>query len=254
MTRQMNEQVNTGALLASGLYPYELHLHTGEFGWCAHVPAATIVRNYEALGYAGIVVTNHYFEGGFAAMPETSWAEKIENYLRGYEAAVAAVSRDDFDVLLGIELRFTEHFNDYLVYGMTPEQLIQYPKLYEFTPSEFRKLADSLGWAFVQAHPFRRGCEAIPAEYLHGMEVKNMNPRHDSHNDAALAYAVEHGLAQTCGSDYHQLGDEAKAAMCFTERLRTSIDLAKLILADYEDKRKAAPKPQHTILLQTVDR
>ena len=41
----------------------------------------------------------------------------------------------------------------------------------------------------------------------------NANPRHDSHNDRALAYAQAHGLLMTAGSDVHQVGDAGGASM-----------------------------------------
>ncbi len=236
MMQEKSGYVNTARLNNSGRYAYELHLHTGEFGWCAKVPAATIVATYEALGYAGIVVTNHYFDHGFEHMPETTWAGKIDNYLRGYEAARAAVSREDFDVLLGLEIRFSENLNDYLVYGVNKEQLIAYPELYKYSPEDFRLLADELGWVFIQAHPYRKGCEVIAADSLHGVEVYNMNPRHDSRNDLALNFAKENNLLATAGSDYHQIGDEARAAVSFTERIRSSSELAAILRADYEKK------------------
>ena len=34
-----------------------------------------------------------------------------------------------------------------------------------------------------------------------------MNPRHDSHNDRAEAYAEEYGLIRTSGSDCHRTED-----------------------------------------------
>lgn len=216
-------------------YAYEMHLHTGEFGWCAKVPAATIVKAYREAGYRGIVTTNHYFNHGFDAMPETTWSGKIDNYLRGTEAALLAVRQtakdpdQPFDVLLGLELRFEENANDYLIYGVTEEQLIEYPRLYKMNPKSFKKLADELGWFVVQAHPYRKGCEVQPAEYLHGIEVRNENPRHDSRNELALKFANQYELARTAGSDYHQKEDIARAAMVFSRPLRDSADLASCL-------------------------
>ena len=47
----------------------------------------------------------------------------------------------------------------------------------------------------------------MPACDLDGIETRNCNPRHDSHNDLAQAYADHYGLLTLCGSDAHQLGD-----------------------------------------------
>ena len=53
----------------------------------------------------------------------------------------------------------------------------------------------------------------MPAGLLDGVEVCNENPRHNSHNDRALAYAKEHHLLMTAGSDVHELGDAGGAGL-----------------------------------------
>ena len=241
----------------SNHYAYELHLHTLEFGWCAHVPAKVIVPAYEDAGYSGIVVTNHYFKHGFDAMPEENWAGKIDNYLRGYEAAVSAVSREDFTVMLGLELRFLENNNDYLVYGITKEELIEYPRLYEHTPESFIKLANERNWLVIQAHPYRRGCIVAHQEHIHGIEVYNENPRHDSKNSDALAYAKKHSLIMTAGSDYHQRQDLAQAAVVFNRPIKDAQDLVLALReglavdyakTDKEDIKKATLSPNHVLI------
>ncbi len=254
MTEEKARQIDIRKLHDSKRHAYEMHLHTGEFGWCAKVPAATIVATYEEIGYTGLVVTNHYFEDGFEAMPESSWAGKVDHYLRGYEAARRAVSKDDFHVLPGMEIRFNESWNDYLVYGVNREQLIQYPELYKYSPEKFRLLADELGWIFVQAHPFRKNMKVISPALLHGVETFNMNPRHDSRNDLAFSFAKENHLLGTAGSDYHQIGDEAQAAMSFSEPVTGSEELAKILRTEYDNlqSNKAAVKPQSEIKIHYV--
>ena len=177
-------------------YLYESHCHTGEFGWCAKVPAAELVADYEAAGYDGVIITNHYFDRGFAAMPGNSWPELIDIYLAGYDAACRAVSRPDFQVLLGLELRFHDHMNDFLVYGVDRDFLLAHPELYRMTVSSFRPFADRHGLCFIQAHPYREGNEPVPARHLHGLEVYNGNPRHDNGNELAAASARRHGSSK----------------------------------------------------------
>ena len=60
------------------------------------------------------------------------------------------------------------------------------------------------------------------------MEVVNANPRHDSHNDRALAFARENGLLRVAGSDVHQLGD-AGAAGILAPYARDGKALAELL-------------------------
>ena len=110
-------------------------------------------------------------------------------------------------VLLGLELRFAGSNNDYLVYGATPALLEAHPALYTLSPEVFSRFAKENGLWWAQAHPFRPGLTRCPPSCLDGLEVFNGNPRHDSHNGLAAAYAEEHGLTAIAGSDYHELPD-----------------------------------------------
>ena len=85
------------------------------------------------------------------------------------------------------------------------------------------------GALLVQAHPFRKKCTPAPAEYLDGIEVLNLNPRHDSHNDLALAYAKEHHLIMTAGSDCHRPGDQGTTGILSDTLPEDSFGLADLL-------------------------
>jgi bifunctional N-acetylglucosamine-1-phosphate-uridyltransferase/glucosamine-1-phosphate-acetyltransferase GlmU-like protein len=64
---------------------------------------------------------------------------------------------------------------------------------------------------------------------LDGVEVLNLNPRHDSHNDLALAYAEEHHLLMTAGSDCHRPGDEGTTGILAETLPEDSFGYADLI-------------------------
>ena len=209
---------------------YEMHSHTGEFGWCAHVPAATLVRDYAAAGYDGVVITNHYFERGFDAMEAGDWPGLVAEYLIGYEAARRAAEGTGLDVLLGLEIRFTEAFDDYLIFGVDEAFLLAHPRLYTMGLEAFRRLADAERLFVAQAHPFRKGCRVADARLLDGLEVYNGNPRHDNGNDEAAAYARRHGLIGIAGSDYHQLQDLGTGATILGRRPEDSRSLGRLLL------------------------
>ena len=85
------------------------------------------------------------------------------------------------------------------------------------------------GALLIQAHPFRNKCTPAPAELLDGVEVLNLNPRHDSHNDLALAYAEEHHLLMTAGSDCHRPGDEGTTGILAETLPEDSFGYADLI-------------------------
>ena len=48
------------------LFLYETHLHTSEASACANVSGREQARIYRKAGYAGIIVTDHFFNGNTA--------------------------------------------------------------------------------------------------------------------------------------------------------------------------------------------
>ncbi len=219
------------------IYKYEMHCHTGEFGWCAKVPAKTLVEEYAKAGYQGICISNHYIDFGFQYMPEISWHAKIKRYLKGYHAAVKTAENYDMDIILALELRFKSNvYNDYLVFGMDEEFLYRYPKLYSYSPEDFKCLCEDQGLMIFQAHPYRYPCEPISPFLLDGLEVFNGNPRQENNNHLSLALQKKTGLLPISGSDYHQLQDLATGGCVFDRRIRNGKELVELF-----DKQKKEP-------------
>lgn len=194
-------------------YLMDMHVHTSEVSPCGCVAAADMVRMYKESKYDGVVVTDHYYDGYFNCLGELDWHEKADAYLRGYETALAEGKLLGLKVLLGIELRFVNNPNDYLVYGITRALLHAYPALYTMTPESFKPFAAEHGLLVYQAHAYRAGLTVEKPEFLDGMETCNGNPRHDSHNDLALAYALKHKLLRVSGSDFHQTMDLARSGI-----------------------------------------
>ena len=140
-------------------YPFEMHFHTDEVSPCGNVPAAEAAAAYRREGYAGVVVTDHYAAYNFARFPG-DWDTKVDAYLAGYRAAKAAGEPLGLTVLLGLELRLDgaektgepaldalrDSINEYLVYGVTEEQLRRYPALYTLDEKRLKALAEQLGW------------------------------------------------------------------------------------------------------------
>lgn len=213
--------------MINGKYQYEMHLHTKEFGWCAHVMAKDIVDAYVKAGYDGICVTNHFFSEGMDSMAGTTWNDKVDSWLVGYEAArKQAAKYQDFDVILGAELRIEQGYEDFLLYGVTREILIQNPDIFQYSQKECFDFANENNMLLFQAHPFRAWLNLKDLKYLHGLEVFNGNPRHDSHDLNALKIARNNtNLLLITGSDYHETGDEATAALLFESRIKDSSQL-----------------------------
>ena len=62
--RKMQEDL--AALKEKYCYLYETHMHTKEGSACGRDNAADIVRAYKEAGYAGVIVTDHFFGGNTA--------------------------------------------------------------------------------------------------------------------------------------------------------------------------------------------
>lgn len=189
------------------LYLIDTHVHTSEVSSCGKVPAARMVQYYKDAGYQGIIITDHYYDRYFELLGDQPWEAKVQKYLSGYKAAFEEGKRIGLNVMLAIELRFHDSVEDYLVYGIDEDFLIENPELYKHTLESFKKLIENRDILIFQAHPFRPGMTPAAPELLHGVEVFNGNPRHDSHNDLAYKFAVENGLLMIAGSDAHQPQD-----------------------------------------------
>ncbi len=202
------------------IYKYETHFHTNETSPCGKVPAAAAVRLYHEAGYTGIVVTDHYSRRFFDMYPLSKWERKIGFYLEGYHCALEEGQKLGVDIHLGMELRFDENPNDYLIYGFDEEFLKANKKLYKLGLKNFRKLTAGNGIVIVQAHPFRANMVTAAPELIDGVEVYNGNPRHDSANHLALEFARDNKLKMLSGSDFHRYGDETRGGIIVQERIK----------------------------------
>ena len=203
------------------MFRIDTHMHTSETSACGNIRAKDEVRLYHQAGYQGMIITDHYYEGFFRPLGKMSWEDKIDRYLYGYRIACEEGAKLGMKVFLGLELRFTEGPNDYLVYGMSEEYLRNHKELYELGLMKFRELIKDEDILIVQAHPYRKWMTVMSPAKIHGIEVYNGNARHDSRNELALAYAKEHNLYMTSGSDFHELEDLSRGGMVFDHDIKT---------------------------------
>ncbi len=210
----------------------EMHYHTKETSPCGQVPAANGIQLYKDAGYDAVVITDHFCDGALGGR-ERNWDDVVNDYLEGYRVALKQGQKIGVKIALGLELRFPKSPNDFLVYGVTEEFLRDNPFSYLLSMTEFRELADRYGLIIVQAHPYRAYCYPEEPWFLDGIEVCNGNPRHNSNNDQALQYAVENGLFQTIGSDFHQEEDVQDYSMDGDEFARMFVDKPDFKLYNY---------------------
>ena len=211
----------------SKAYPYrtELHAHTFPVSSCSFVTAAETVRRYRDVGCDSLVIVNHLSPPKW--IPGNT-AELAELYLSDYEAAKKAAG-NDINVILGVEIRFPENANDYLVYGVSPEDIEYFVTLVPHGIENFYKKAKTPRNVILQAHPFRKEMVRAPLDCIDGIEIFNMHPKHNSAVALAARYAKEHGLLVCGGSDFHYENDEALCLVRTENKLRDSYDVADMI-------------------------
>lgn len=207
------------------LYKYDTHVHTDETSSCGKVKAVKLVRMYKEYGYSGLVITDHYYKGYFDSLAEGTWEEKVDQYLQGYKNALDEGKKLGINVILGMEIRFNESPNDYLVYGFDENFLKENSELYNLTLKQFREMTKNQGILIYQAHPYRSGLSREWVEFLDGIEVYNGNPRHDSHNDLAYSLAEANKLKMLSGSDFHQVEDLARGGIIINQLITNPKEL-----------------------------
>lgn len=191
----------------------EMHTHTSEASPCANVPAAQIPALYRQAGYDAIVITDHFCKWAQERSGSETAKVYAEYFLNGYRTAKAAGDRIGFPVLLGAEANLPGSPNDYLLYGITEEFILQHPSLYEMTLPELYTLCREHDILLLQAHPYRTYCTPADPAYLDGAESYNGNPRHNNQNELAEKWTQKHHMIQSSGSDFHELEDVAKGGI-----------------------------------------
>ena len=189
------------------MYKYELHMHTSEGSACARNTGVEMVNFYIDMGYAGMVVTDHFYRGNTAPSRDLPWREFIEAYAEGYRSAKQAAEGRDFDVLFGIEVR-GEGSDEYLIYGLSPEWYADHPELRDTIGPDFLALVRGAGGFVIHAHPYRersymlRQTVRLYPDHVDAIEVRNCgNPPEVDRR--SLEYARELDLPMTGGSDKH---------------------------------------------------
>lgn len=216
------------------MYQLELHFHTDESSRCGKVPAAEGIRMYLERGYDGVAVTDHFSKTACVDPEEEGWDPKVwegacEKFLRGYREACKAAKGTSLRIYLGMEIRFPHDENDFLVYGFDEDFLRRHPWIYMKELPDLYETAKEERLTVVQAHPFRKKCFPSDPSCLHGVEIYNGNPRHDSRNELAVKLAEETGLVGTVGSDFHQPQDLAKCRTWMESLPEDEQDLAERI-------------------------
>lgn len=207
------------------VFKTELHAHTKPVSGCSDIETKEMVNIYKENGYDSLVITNHFP----VVMPGETVEEKVKWYLNDYYQCYREGQRVGLDVILGAELRFTENSNDYLVFGISPEELTTIYALLPYGIDRFYREFKNEKNVIIQAHPFRDGMERVNPASIDGMEIINLHPYFNARIGVATKYAQENNMIVTCGSDFHHHGHECMCGILTNKPMRNSFDIAEVL-------------------------
>jgi len=231
----------------------DLHVHTRESSFCGRTAGRLVTQLYKKAGYDGIVITDHYNRRFFRKFPRNlPWSTRIDQFLQGYRSAREEGEKIGLKVWLGIELKFTESPQEFLVFGLDETFLKKHPELFKMGIKNFRNFSKQLTTSeeilIYQAHPFRPGLNPVAPELIDGIEVYNGNPRQDSNNKLALNYARQHKLRMISGSDFHRLSDLGRGGVILPEAATDTRSLVRILKEDEQIRLITAPTTPRSFL------
>lgn len=189
------------------MFKIELHMHTKYGSGCGQMEEKALVDGYLKAGYEAVVVTDHFCRDSFNHIGISPREGKLclQKYLEGYHRVKAEGEARGLKVYRGAEIRFDENQNDYLLFGYSDELLSDPEEIFAMGLEAFIERVRAEGALLIQAHPFRWMCTPADLDCLDGVEVCNMHPGHQSHNELAVEFAARKpGLVLTSGSDCHE--------------------------------------------------
>ena len=203
---------------------YETHCHTQIGSACASATAQEIVEGYLKNGYTGVFITDHFVNGNARVnreSPDSSYEEKIAEFVKGYQAVKEAAEGTELDVFFGLEYSYKG--TDVLAYGFEPSDLYELPKEERTDMRKFIEYANGKGVLTVQAHPFREANYIDHIRLFTGTEcVESFNAnRSELCNNLAQYYADAYEKKKIGGSDLHAVTQKRISGVALTKRVKS---------------------------------
>ncbi|MEE0946935.1 MAG: PHP domain-containing protein [Acutalibacteraceae bacterium] len=200
------------------MYLYELHCHTLETSRCASSSGKDYIKLYKDMGYSGIFITDHFFNGNTCVDPNLPWEERVGEFMTGYKIAKEEGEKQGIDVFFGFE--YSYRWCHLLTYGLDEQWLLDNPDILSLSPADYLKKVREDGGMVIHAHPFRDGVELVRLfpDLVDGIEVYNAS-QPDEANRRALAYAEMLSLPTVAGSDIHSVNKTVLGAVGFESKI-----------------------------------
>ena len=243
------------------MYKYELHMHTKEGSACGRTSGAEMAEYYISRGYAGAVVTDHFYHGNTAPSRDLAWRDFVAEFAKGYHNFKTAVGNRDFDVFFGVEERLVD-WSEYIVLGLAPEWYAEHPELRHMEGVDFLETVRAAGGFVIQVHPYRERAYMqsrkiyLTPDLADAVEVRNCGNLIEF-DRRAYEYAKRIGKPMTGGSDNHIAADPVKPLSgielpfrCRTaEQLINAIKQNKQTVIDVETAKEAPlTEPEYSVI------
>lgn len=221
-------------------YLYETHMHTSESSACARSRGEEMAQAAKEAGYTGIIITDHNWYGNTCIDADLPWEEWIERFCMGFEHAKERGEKIGLDVFFGYESCYQG--TEFLIYGVDKVWLKQHPEIKDASIKKQHELIQGAGGMVIHAHPYREewyipkvrlfpedvdGVEGINATHSSPFSLSHNNPEFDR---LAIAYAKEHGLPMSAGSDIHTT-NLLGGGVAFRRRLKSVKEYCQIILS-----------------------
>ena len=220
-----------------------MHAHTAIGSRCGAFSPEEIVEYFVKRNYAGLCVTEHFFNGNCAVPNTLPWAERVEKYFYAYEKVKAVGKKRGLDVFFGFEYtcnngatRDSNFGTDFLIYGLEKDWLLSKDDgILSLPVNDFMKMVREEGGFVVQAHPFRLETSymnhiSLFPLYTDAIEIYNSNPNTMGvPNELAAAYAKAYGFYETCGSDIHGPNRKELCVLYLNKRAESIYDIIEAI-------------------------
>lgn len=186
------------------MYLYETHLHTTPNSACARADIRETLTFYSSVGYAGVLLTDHFIDDGAFYLYELPFEERIKAFFSVKKEAEDIGKELGLSVFFGFEM--SHEGTHFLVYGIDEEWCLSHPDMDKMKKSALLSLMMEEGALIIQAHPFREArfidhIQLFP-RHVHGVEVYNAS-RIEFENELAEQYCKNYELIRFAGSDNH---------------------------------------------------
>ena len=236
------------------MYKYDLHALTADFtyGGRADISAEEAVEAHINAGYSGLVLTNPWGKKIFSDPSHEGKDIKqlAEEFLAAYEKIKTAAG-NALDIFLGAEATVECANGNFLLYGITPEFLLEYEpdRADKDWFSDFASYVHSRGDVLIyQATPFAPWSVVVDfseekkERMADGLEVYNHRRADICCNHFAAARAAHYGVGAVSGSDLSYTGGGIGGGILTEEPIASNADLVavlknrKYFLASEENK------------------